>query len=511
MNKPSTPSDSEEYSIKNEYIPHSQDNQNISVKTFPKIGRSVYANKQIKKGETIAQFNGKKIVGFPITELPNEAPDYLRDHVIQTGEFTYLHGKNGLAELLNHSCDPNCGITGDSTIVAIKTILPDEELNWDYAMTEDSNWYLENCQCGSDKCRGTIGPYRDLPQETKKSYWPHTATWLQKKYPENNPLHTSRSNDYSWNKDLRIIHYPDTTVLANDTEMMEKLARMELITWGLEPFNEYAYCVDKKCGTVIDLTEAYPEFKHLKKNYKQLIKEFPLVTTLINNEELRVPPCPCCNGQSELICGPDSFIPKLKKYFKNNVFGVIAVDKKDDIQGFANAMLSTRSKVFHEVINYRGGYNYNDYIRNISSILKDKTMSDGSEEIVYWNKIALTPPYRGGKSDYFGWLRRELLELKPEYDDLPLTGDTRFDTKVYSLFKGLGYQDVVQDPFGHVIHVFKDYKKMRKIAQMSRDEFTKTFGKTIKASQEHQKNVLEPQIDKIKKAYQDGFDNNISM
>lgn len=53
--------------------------------------------------------------------------------------------------LINHSCDPNVGIKNDN-MVAMRDIEVDEELAYDYAMTDSGDWNNE-CLCGSEKCR----------------------------------------------------------------------------------------------------------------------------------------------------------------------------------------------------------------------------------------------------------------------------------------------------------------------------------------------------------------------
>lgn len=166
-----------------EYIPHELENPKVSVQKIPEMGRAVFAREPIHAGEIIAAFVGTVHRAKKISELPNDPPDYMRDHVIQIGEEEYLHGKGGLAELINHSCDPNCGIKDLSKVVAMRDIKAGEQLTWDYAMTEDSDWYFPGCLCGSEACRGTIGPYRDIPKERKEKYRDFTSEWLRKKYP----------------------------------------------------------------------------------------------------------------------------------------------------------------------------------------------------------------------------------------------------------------------------------------------------------------------------------------
>ena len=53
---------------------------------------------------------------------------------------------------LNHSCDPNLGVRGEITFVAMRDIRGGEELTQDWAMTDDDDYSLK-CNCGVPDCR----------------------------------------------------------------------------------------------------------------------------------------------------------------------------------------------------------------------------------------------------------------------------------------------------------------------------------------------------------------------
>lgn len=165
-----------------DYMPHGLDNPKVKLKTFDSMGRSVWAREDISQGEIITEFRGHFYSAEKLSDIPNSSPVYARDHVVQVGETEYLHGKNGLAECINHSCSPNCGIKDSVTIVAMRDIKKGEQITWDYEMTEDSDWCMENCQCGSPECRGTIRGYSFLSQEKREKYKKFTAKWLLEKY-----------------------------------------------------------------------------------------------------------------------------------------------------------------------------------------------------------------------------------------------------------------------------------------------------------------------------------------
>ena len=115
-----------------------------------KFGKCVLTIAEIPKGAIVAVFDGKIYEARKCTDLPKD----IADHAIQIGEHTYQDSK-GIARFINHSCTPNCGVHGLNKIVTMRDIHPGEELTWDYAMTEDSDWRVK-CECGSHECRGII-------------------------------------------------------------------------------------------------------------------------------------------------------------------------------------------------------------------------------------------------------------------------------------------------------------------------------------------------------------------
>jgi uncharacterized protein len=54
---------------------------------------------------------------------------------------------------MNHCCEPNCGVLGQIIFVAIKDIHENEELTFDYAMTESDPNYSIDLNCNKNTCR----------------------------------------------------------------------------------------------------------------------------------------------------------------------------------------------------------------------------------------------------------------------------------------------------------------------------------------------------------------------
>lgn len=148
------------------------DNPKARVRQTEKYGRGVFAGAKIRKGEEIASFDGPFYGG----EFDDWTED-LRNHAIQCGPDMWRDSK-GIARLINHSCEANCGIKGKFKIVAMRDIAKGEHITWDYEMTERSTWWKMRCRCGSPLCRKKIGDYRNMPKEARERYKGYISTWL---------------------------------------------------------------------------------------------------------------------------------------------------------------------------------------------------------------------------------------------------------------------------------------------------------------------------------------------
>lgn len=159
--------------------PIGPDSNKIIIKDTKRYGLGLYAKTRIKSGEIIACFNGSTYEADKCSDLPNKPPLKIRDHAIQIAEHKW-QDSNGSARLMNHSCEPNCGIKNRTCLVTMRDIEKGEELTWDYEMTENSDWKMI-CKCGQPTCRKTIGAYRNMPESLKKKNNEFVSEWLTNK------------------------------------------------------------------------------------------------------------------------------------------------------------------------------------------------------------------------------------------------------------------------------------------------------------------------------------------
>ena len=158
------------------YAPHPNDHPGVELRETISKGTGVFATRDIQPGEMIAEFVGETYTAA----LESQLPPIMVDRCIQTGPTTYVFAENRLAEKINHSCQPNCGVREKTKIVAIQPIMEGEEICWDYRMSENSDWVLEACSCGAERCAGRVEGYDSLPEDTKLEYLKKGAvsSWL---------------------------------------------------------------------------------------------------------------------------------------------------------------------------------------------------------------------------------------------------------------------------------------------------------------------------------------------
>ena len=153
------------------------DNPKVERRETHKYGLGVFAREPIEKDELISSFDGAFGVGPSALQLP-EHPTFSPRHAIQCGPYMWRDGKkDGIARYVAHSCEPNCGIHGLFDIVAMRPILAGEELTWDYAMSERSDFRMQ-CLCGSPHCIREVGSFDLLDEHVKAEYGGYISHWL---------------------------------------------------------------------------------------------------------------------------------------------------------------------------------------------------------------------------------------------------------------------------------------------------------------------------------------------
>ena len=142
-------------------------------------GAGVFARAPLTAGELLTMWGGELFTG---AQLATAAPA-LRIHAIQVHDDLYLvpHGHLEGADYFNHCCDPNAGLQGQIGLVALRDIAAGEQVCFDYAMSDSSDYDEFECRCGAPSCRGRVtGADWRLPH-LRRRYRGYFSPYLQQR------------------------------------------------------------------------------------------------------------------------------------------------------------------------------------------------------------------------------------------------------------------------------------------------------------------------------------------
>jgi SET domain-containing protein len=152
-----------------------------AVRPSPIHGRGLFATANIGKGEVVMVKGGHIISNAQKDEITAQ----LGPVEIQIGDGLFIgpvtpEEREGSMLYSNHSCDPNLGLRGEITFVAMRDIAAGEELTHDWAMTDDDNYSI-GCNCGAALCRSTLTGKDWQRPELQKRYSGYFSAYLAAK------------------------------------------------------------------------------------------------------------------------------------------------------------------------------------------------------------------------------------------------------------------------------------------------------------------------------------------
>jgi hypothetical protein len=144
-----------------------------------KNGRAVYAREALTKGELVAVFGGRIVGEAAARALPPE----LRRFVLQVEEGRFLAPLDTIdpAEYINHCCHPNTGLSGQIALVALRDIAAGEEITFDYATSDSSDFLGFACICDKSPCRGRVAAEDWRRPDVRARNRGHFSPYLQRR------------------------------------------------------------------------------------------------------------------------------------------------------------------------------------------------------------------------------------------------------------------------------------------------------------------------------------------
>lgn len=134
-------------------------------------GWGSYAVEPINAGETVAAFGGWVVPSAVLAGMPEDRQS--RSIQVDTDLYLVAAETPEAGDMLNHSCEPNCGLMGQMLLVAMRDIAPGEELCFDYATCDASDYDEFRCLCGAATCREVVtgSDWRDPALQDKYAGW----------------------------------------------------------------------------------------------------------------------------------------------------------------------------------------------------------------------------------------------------------------------------------------------------------------------------------------------------
>ena len=174
--------DPEKSPAEHSVAPRSFVSPNIRIAQSTVHGMGMFARAPIRQGE-IVFIKG----GHILRKEDVFSSDTISSYLPLDGEYfigaTNPEEEPGIKLFINHSCDPNCGIRGEITFVALRCIATHEEVTIDYATVDDED-YSFSCACGSPRCRKRVtGRDWKIP-ELQRRYRGFFARYLADKIRE---------------------------------------------------------------------------------------------------------------------------------------------------------------------------------------------------------------------------------------------------------------------------------------------------------------------------------------
>ena len=163
---------------------HSWLTPKAAVRDVGEHGHGSFALEAIPAGEVVAAFGGYVVTG-------EQLPDFDEGRVsrsIQIADDLYLLAAPEVedGDLVNHSCDPNCGLVGQTVLVAKYDLESGEELTFDYGTCDASPYDEFDCACGAPRCRGRVtgDDWRDRDFQMRNNGWfsPYIARRIAAKH-----------------------------------------------------------------------------------------------------------------------------------------------------------------------------------------------------------------------------------------------------------------------------------------------------------------------------------------
>jgi SET domain-containing protein len=144
-----------------------------------KGGYGLFALETVQPGELLVMWGGVVLPGEKLGELTPIA----RRHSIQVEDNLFLAPVEvpEPGDYVNHCCDPNAGLLGATGLVAMRMVMPGEEVCYDYAMSDGCQYDEFECSCHAIECRGRVSGNDWTVPALQERYSGYFSPYLQRR------------------------------------------------------------------------------------------------------------------------------------------------------------------------------------------------------------------------------------------------------------------------------------------------------------------------------------------
>ncbi len=128
----------------------------LIIRSSPIHAAGCYTTTRIRKGARVIEYTGHRLSKAEGNRVYDKAAV---TYLFGLGDGSTVIDGHSMAMFINHSCRPNCEteeIDGRVWIRAIRNIAAGEEITYDYCLYDGSQDEEAVCNCGAEKCRGTM-------------------------------------------------------------------------------------------------------------------------------------------------------------------------------------------------------------------------------------------------------------------------------------------------------------------------------------------------------------------
>ena len=239
---------------------------------------------------------------------------------------------------------------------------------------------------------------------------------------------------------MKTLSFPDARKMPK--KYINSLVLPQIKCWWSEPHSEYKICNWKGCWKIFSIEKIHG---------KNEVSD-------IHDSQADNYCCNECGNNTSFIYEPEEFSKLICDYISSKVSIVLLTSEEDDIVWFWVKTKTTVTNVCeHEFATRPWSYDNEKLAYTLSSnIFDDPNATD--EELVLFHHIYVAPEVRNVRNSFK--LLSDLFKQNPEYSNLPVIWETRYDGNFYPISRSIWFQNIIDDKYWYVVQSIDSHNKV---------------------------------------------------